>query len=1055
MRALGVLCAACLSMTAAVAWGAAEHPAAHSHANRSAPAVGANRGTRHVILTRAANVTATAGQRAGVAQAFSVRARATATARSIRIFIARGNRAHRIVVGLYDDRRGRPAKRVASGALNRVRIGKWSTVGVSPARLSAGHTYWLALLGTGGRVAFHAATSGSCRSETSRQSNLTWLPKRWAPGKRERDCQISAQVNGSALYQAAAAGATIASVSPVATIASVSPVATVASINPVATPIASTTASTVPSTSVASTDPVSSPTPLIPVNTSAPAISGTAQQGDVLTTSNGSWTTDPLPADPTSYAYQWDDCNSSGLACTSIASAIGSSYTLKASDVGQTLRSVVTATDAAGSASATSPATRVVTSNSAPGGSMLMGDQNLASSPDSNPSGTVQAFQYTASASGTSSDIALYLSAGTTATQLTLGVYSDNGGRPGALLTSGSTMSLTVPGWNQVPVGSASLFGGTTYWIALLGSGGQVNYLDTTNGSGASYVDSSTGLSSLPSTYSSGSEYNVSPASAYVTGTLSGGSGGSGTGPQIYVAQTQGGSGSGADCADAKPVSWFDNSSNWGASRTQISPGTTVDLCGTISSSLSAQGSGTSSSPITVYWEPGATMSSSDWGGGAAVYTNGHTYLTFNGGNNGTSVQATAEGSGLADQGIASIAFDAMNCTGCTFENLTIANLYVHTSTADTSVDQTADNAFKFSGSDITIADNTMHDVGWALYAIWSNGNSNDQIYGNDIYNVDHGFASTSLFAGGSIGPIYFYDNHVYNFANWDTTSAAYHHDGLHCYTSDSGAGPSTYNGFYIYNNRFDGTVGADTTGDLFMEGGTGSSATPCASASSTIYVFNNVMTSSDQNTTNSYMGTGSIAGGVYNNTVMGYSNTQNVGSCGGYAYQQSGATISFEDNLFSSCDTLVTQTGNGSANIGAFSSGSPDYNTYVNGGANSFVCEATRGGSTSFYTFGQFSSWKTCLQNSGSAPAYDQHSQTFSSAQANLNGDGSLGNGSFASGAGANLTSVCNSLPSSPVNVGGALCTTYSGPSAGGGAASTTPGTARPSTGGWDAGAY
>src|SRR6201999_3427786 len=117
------------------------------------------------------------------------------------------------------------------------------------------------------------------------------------------------------------------------------------------------------------------------------------------------------------------------------------------------------------------------------------------------------------------------------------------------------------------------------------------------------------------------------------------------------------------------------------------------------------------------------------------------------------------------------------NCTHCTIERLTIADLYVHSSRGDTSVDATQDNAIRFSGSWLVIADNTIHDVGWALYAEWNSGNGHDRIYGNDISRVDHGFSSTSGFAGGNIGPIYFYRNHIHNFANWDTTTDVYHHD--------------------------------------------------------------------------------------------------------------------------------------------------------------------------------------------------------------------------------------------------------------------------------------
>src|SRR5436190_18674750 len=44
-----------------------------------------------------------------------------------------------------------------------------------------------------------------------------------------------------------------------------------------------------------------------PVNVSPPSISGTAQQGQTLTEAHGSWTNGP-----TSYSYQWLQCNSLG-----------------------------------------------------------------------------------------------------------------------------------------------------------------------------------------------------------------------------------------------------------------------------------------------------------------------------------------------------------------------------------------------------------------------------------------------------------------------------------------------------------------------------------------------------------------------------------------------------------------------------------------------------------------------------------------------------------------------------------------------------------------------
>ena len=96
-----------------------------------------------------------------------------------------------------------------------------------------------------------------------------------------------------------------------------------------------------------------------PVNTSLPVISGSAQQGQSLTGSNGAWSNSP-----SSYGYQWQRCNSSGAACVAIPAAIGNSYLLVA-DVGATLRFQVTATNGSGPASATSVQTAVVTA--APG----------------------------------------------------------------------------------------------------------------------------------------------------------------------------------------------------------------------------------------------------------------------------------------------------------------------------------------------------------------------------------------------------------------------------------------------------------------------------------------------------------------------------------------------------------------------------------------------------------------------------------------------------------------------------------------------------------------
>jgi uncharacterized protein YukE len=109
--------------------------------------------------------------------------------------------------------------------------------------------------------------------------------------------------------------------------------------------------------SVSSTSPATGlVSALLPSNTGLPSISGLLQDGQLLSASTGSWTgTAPL-----SYSYQWQLCDGSGAGCSNVSKAIAATLALGAADVGSTLRIVVTATNSAGSTSATSSATSLV-----------------------------------------------------------------------------------------------------------------------------------------------------------------------------------------------------------------------------------------------------------------------------------------------------------------------------------------------------------------------------------------------------------------------------------------------------------------------------------------------------------------------------------------------------------------------------------------------------------------------------------------------------------------------------------------------------------------------
>src|SRR5215472_8923272 len=70
-----------------------------------------------------------------------------------------------------------------------------------------------------------------------------------------------------------------------------------------------------------------------PTNQTAPAISGTAQEGQTLTSSTGTWTGD----NPITFTYQWARCDASGKNCSNISGATNNTYLVAHADVGSTL----------------------------------------------------------------------------------------------------------------------------------------------------------------------------------------------------------------------------------------------------------------------------------------------------------------------------------------------------------------------------------------------------------------------------------------------------------------------------------------------------------------------------------------------------------------------------------------------------------------------------------------------------------------------------------------------------------------------------------------------
>jgi glucose/arabinose dehydrogenase len=94
-----------------------------------------------------------------------------------------------------------------------------------------------------------------------------------------------------------------------------------------------------------------------PRNTGLPAISGPARVGRTVTVSDGTWS----GSQPMTFGYQWLRCSSTdALSCTPIPDSATKNYTITSNDVDFRLRATVTATNAGGTATATSNASQRV-----------------------------------------------------------------------------------------------------------------------------------------------------------------------------------------------------------------------------------------------------------------------------------------------------------------------------------------------------------------------------------------------------------------------------------------------------------------------------------------------------------------------------------------------------------------------------------------------------------------------------------------------------------------------------------------------------------------------
>jgi hypothetical protein len=178
------------------------------------------------------------------------------------------------------------------------------------------------------------------------------------------------------------------------------------------------------------------------------------------------------------------------------------------------------ARDVAGNRTTSAAATVDVENSAAPPTTILFGTQTIGPTSDQNVAGLAEAFRTISTTAGTVRMLRVYVATGSAATAVTVGLYTDNAGHPGTLLTQGTLNTPAANAWNDVPVPAASAPAGT-YWVALLSPAGQgvVKFRDVAGG-GAAETSSAGTLGTLPATWSTGARYTDGQLSGYALGTI-------------------------------------------------------------------------------------------------------------------------------------------------------------------------------------------------------------------------------------------------------------------------------------------------------------------------------------------------------------------------------------------------------------------------------------------------------------------------------------------------------------------------------------------------------
>lgn len=488
----------------------------------------------------------------------------------------------------------------------------------------------------------------------------------------------------------------------------------------------------------------------------------------------------------------------------------------------------------------------------------------------------------------------------------------------------------------------------------------------------------------------------------------------------LYFGESVAGSANGSSCANQLSAANFNNASFWGVGAGKISAGDTAHLCGTITTNLTAAGSGSAGNVVTILFETAAVLSPSACGSSGCLNLTSKSYMVVDGGTacgwvamvnvdcNGRIYNTTVRPAG-DNYGVV-----ALSCVSCEFRNVRYGPFYTRTANDGNNPSGNSRVIFTsgIAGSDpFLVHHNSFEHAASSVVFIPGASTAGLAIYNNYFHEVNSS-VDISNNNDGIVLAATVHDNHIGGTGNWDEPGCvAGHHNSLHAFGILGGNGG--YNsGVKFYNNYVDGYWGSCSTAELFFESNE-------TGGNRNLQVYNNVFAAT-YTVMNPLVAVNADIGTMefYNNTLIGTYQSNDICFQAGTrtaALAPGSAVLYAKNNLYINCQTPSSmQDLPGYANV--------DYNMNVGPSPNPwhkrdlFV-------DTWYSTFAAWKAYCGCEANG----IYNA-----SATYANLNSDGSPKATSPTILTGVNLASLGITALNSTIN-----------------------GVQRPTSGSWDMGAY